>query len=174
MNIVDKAMMYARGAHYGIGQRRKYTNAPYFTHPASVAMVVRLFGGTEEQIAAAYLHDVVEDTSITPDEIDIVFGYEVGNLVYWLSDVSKKEDGNRAKRKEIDRNHIAQAPAEAQFIKCADLLDNTKSIVEHDPDFAKVYLKEKLLLLEAMTKVHNTKIYEAALLAAHLGIAKLP
>jgi hypothetical protein len=67
-----------------------------------------------------------------------------------LTDVSKPTDGNRAKRKNMDREHIAKASLQAKTIKLADLIDNTRSIVEHDPKFAKVYLTEKALLLEVL------------------------
>jgi hypothetical protein len=52
----------------------------------------------------------------------------------------------------MDRAHTAEAPAEAQTIKLADLISNSKSIMEHDPAFAKTYLEEKRLLLDVMTK----------------------
>jgi hypothetical protein len=71
-------------------------------------------------------------------------------LVEQLTDVSRPEDGNRAKRKAIDRAHTAKASPEAKTIKLADLIDNTRSIVELDPGFAKIYLVEKVLLLEVL------------------------
>ena len=80
------------------------------------------------------------------------FGPEVAVLVSWLTDVSKPEDGNRAHRKAMDRAHTAEAPAEAQTIKLADLISNSKSIMQYDPAFAKTYLEEKRLMLEVMTK----------------------
>jgi (p)ppGpp synthase/HD superfamily hydrolase len=103
-------------------------------------------------VAAAWLHDVVEDTGVTIETIRAEFGTEVAELVGWLTDVSKPEDGNRATRKAVDRAHTAEAPAEAQTIKLADLISNSKSIMEHDPAFAKTYLEEKRLLLAVMTK----------------------
>ena len=54
------------------------------------------------------------------------------------------------------------ASKEAQMIKLADLIDNTKSIFKHDPKFAEVYIKEKVDLLEAMDKVHGTDLYMKA------------
>jgi hypothetical protein len=69
-----------------------------------------------------------------------------------MTDISQPQDGNRATRKAIDREHTARAPAEAQTIKLADLISNSKSIMKHDPAFAKTYLEEKRLLLEVMTK----------------------
>jgi guanosine-3',5'-bis(diphosphate) 3'-pyrophosphohydrolase len=69
------------------------------------------------------------------------------NMVKWLTDISKHSDGNREKRKEIDRIHISKAPNDVKTIKIADLIDNSLSICEYDKDFAKIYLKEKELLL---------------------------
>jgi (p)ppGpp synthase/HD superfamily hydrolase len=95
---------------------------------------------------------VVEDTGVSIEVIRAEFGSKVSDLVGWLTDVSRPEQGNRATRKAIDRAHTAAAPAEAQTIKLCDLISNTRSIVEHDAEFARVYLAEKRLLLEVMTK----------------------
>jgi (p)ppGpp synthase/HD superfamily hydrolase len=103
-------------------------------------------------VAAAWLHDVVEDTGCTFTDIHMAFGIDIATLVGWLTDVSKPEDGNRAHRKAMDRHHTAQAPAEAQTIKLADLISNSRSIMAHDPAFAVTYLAEKRLLLEVLTK----------------------
>ena len=167
MTLVETARVFAGAAHRAVGQLRKYTNEPYIVHPAEVASIVaRVPGATEEMIAAAWLHDVVEDTKITLDEVHLYFGADVAELVFWLTDVSKPEDGNRAARKAVDRAHIAVAPAAAQTVKCADLISNTKSIVKHDPEFAKVYLEEKRLLLDVMTKAHPALMAEAR---KHIG-----
>jgi len=112
-------------------------------------------------ICAALLHDVVEDTKITSRQIWEQFGSNVSNYVYWLTDKSRPSDGNRKVRKEIDRDHISSAPAEAKTIKLADLICNTRSIVAHDPKFAKVYLEEKGLLLNVL-KEGNAHLYELA------------
>jgi hypothetical protein len=66
--------------------------------------------------------------------------------------VSKPTDGNRATRKAIDREHSISAPPAAQTVKVADLISNTKSITEYDPNFANVYINEKALLLEGLKK----------------------
>ena len=148
-DLILRADKFAKNAH--AGQVRKYTNVPYVMHPRSVAFLVSLVPDhTTEMIAAALLHDVVEDTPITLDEIEAEFGKEVRDLVYWLTDQSKPEDGNRKARKAIDRDHIAKAPAQAQTIKVADLIDNSSSIVQYDPDFARVYMREKEALLDVL------------------------
>jgi (p)ppGpp synthase/HD superfamily hydrolase len=153
MDIVQKAQVYAIAAHSAVKQVRKYTGEPYFVHPGEVAQIVAgVPGSTPDMVAAAWLHDVVEDTGCTFTDIHMAFGIDIAALVGWLTDVSKPEDGNRAVRKAIDRAHTAEAPAEAQTIKLADLISNSRSIMAHDPAFAKTYLEEKRLLLAVMTR----------------------
>jgi (p)ppGpp synthase/HD superfamily hydrolase len=136
-----------------VAQLRKYTNEPYIVHPTEVVdILTSTVEPTEEMIAAAWMHDVVEDTGVTLETIRKEFGDKVADLVGWLTDVSRPDHGNRASRKAVDRAHTAAAPAAAQTIKCCDLISNTRSIVEHDEKFAKTYLAEKRLLLEVMTK----------------------
>jgi (p)ppGpp synthase/HD superfamily hydrolase len=147
-----KALIFAKRAHEAVGQTRKYTGEPCIVHPVAVAEIVKSVSHTPEMVAAALLHDTVEDTETTLHDIQHAFGSEVHELVYWLTDVSKLSDGTREMRKAIDRAHTAQAPAAAQTIKLADLIDNTKTISKHDPNFWRVYRREKQLLLEVLTK----------------------
>jgi (p)ppGpp synthase/HD superfamily hydrolase len=149
-DLETRARDFATAAHARVGQKRKYTGEPYIRHPTAVAELVRGVPHTEEMLAAAWLHDTVEDTGVTFKEIEEEFGTKVAVLVEWLTDVSKPEDGNRKARKAKDREHIAQAPPEAKTVKLADLIDNGTSITALDPDFAKVYLAEKALLLPAL------------------------
>jgi (p)ppGpp synthase/HD superfamily hydrolase len=116
-----------------------------------VAEIVKSVPHTDAMVAAAYLHDVLEDTKVTEPELRAEFGDEITDLVVWLTDVSTKTDGVRAVRKALDRVHISLAPAEAQTVKIADLLSNTKTIVKFDPEFAKTYLREKLATLDVLT-----------------------
>ena len=145
---LKKAIEFATKAHEG--QIRKYTGELYIVHPLEVSDIVSSVEHTEEMLMAAVLHDTVEDTDTTIEDIDREFGSVVAQLVEELTDVSKPEDGNRAFRKALDREHSAQASAQGQTIKVADLISNTASITEHDPDFAKVYMKEKALLLQVL------------------------
>jgi (p)ppGpp synthase/HD superfamily hydrolase len=149
-SLEHKAREFATRHHAAAGQVRKYTGEPYINHPAAVVELVRGVPHTEAMLAAAWLHDTVEDTTATLDEVRAEFGDEVTELVGWLTDVSRPEDGNRVARKAIDREHTAQASPEAKTIKLADLIDNSRSILERDPGFARVYLAEKKLLLEVL------------------------
>jgi len=153
VELILKARTFATAAHAAVAQLRKYTNEPYIVHPAEVFSIVSTVpDATPAMLAAAWLHDVVEDTGVTIEVIKQEFGDEVADLVGWLTDVSRPEQGNRAIRKAIDRAHTAMAPAAAQTVKLADLISNTRSIMEHDATFAKTYLAEKRMLLEVMTK----------------------
>lgn len=166
--MVVEAKMFATAAHAAIGQKRKYSGDDYIVHPQRVAAIVEKHGGTDEMIAAAWLHDTVEDTDVTPDLITKMFGDEIAGIVEGLTDVSLPSDGNRAKRKSIDRMHSASASTEAQFVKCADIIDNSWDIAENDLSFAKVYKSEVFLLLTAMTKVKHTEIWEQAMQSVEL------
>ena len=163
MTLVERARVFATAAHAAVAQTRKYTNDPYIVHPAEVVGIVKKVPHTEVMLAAAWLHDVVEDTGVTLETIRVEFGKEVAELVGWLTDVSRPEDGNRAVRKALDRAHTAAAPAAAQTVKLADLISNTRSIVAHDAKFAKVYLEEKRLLLEVITRGDAQLLAEARL-----------
>ncbi len=174
MNLTEKALAFATAAHGE--QKRKYTGAPYIEHPIRVAELVRGAGGTDEMIAAAYLHDVVEDVpfphlleisrvedqyyegahlnnSDRDNKLSILytcFGERVTRLVEMVTDVSFPSDGNRKARKQKDLEHLAQASPEGKTIKLADLIDNSKDIAKNDPDFAKVYMREKAALLPVL------------------------
>lgn len=160
--LIDHAYRFAAAAHGD--QKRKYTGEPYVNHCVEVAKIVQTAGGDVEMICAALLHDTIEDTPVTYDElVKECHGFYAGiaDLVVWLSDVSRPGDGNRATRKALDRDHIAKAPARAKTIKLADLISNSASIVKYDPEFAKTYLAEKRLLLDVL-KEGDCKLWGTA------------
>jgi (p)ppGpp synthase/HD superfamily hydrolase len=162
---IAMARTYATAAHAAVGQRRKYSGVPYIVHPIRVADIVERFGGTDDMVSAAYLHDVVEDTDVSIEDISYMFGSAISIIVEGLTDVSKPEDGNRAIRKAADREHSEKATWEAQFVKCADIIDNAKDIGDNAPEFNIVYRKEMVALLEVMQKVRNERIYTTAMAA---------
>lgn len=151
--LEEDAKKFATHYHGSISQVRKYTGEPYITHPEAVAEIVRSVPHTEAMLCAAWLHDTVEDTFATIEDIYFLFGVEVGNLVRGLTDVSEIDDGNREVRKAKDLKHTAKLSAPGQTIKLADLIHNTSSIVQYDKTkFCEIYLKEKLLLLEVLKR----------------------
>jgi (p)ppGpp synthase/HD superfamily hydrolase len=145
--IIVLASNVSMAAHWH--QTRKYTGEPYWNHVRNVAIQVEAWGGTPEMIAAAYLHDVLEDTDETAERLLAIFGPVVVGYVEELTDHFTKErypDMNRAERKDAEARRLATASLEARVIKLADMADNTASIEAHDPGFAKTYLREKAFL----------------------------
>ncbi|WP_154943694.1 HD domain-containing protein [Klebsiella grimontii] len=151
MNIIDKAQVFAAGAHAGVGQKRKYTGEDYINHPVAVAEIVRRHGGTDEMIAAAMLHDTIEDTQVTFGHIFSLFGDRVAEMVDALSNKAGPEDGDRETRFFININALRERlDMQSRVIKLADLIHNTESITKHDQKFAAQYLAEKAFMLRAL------------------------
>lgn len=147
--MITKAKEFAKMAHMSINQRRKYTNEEYHLHPYAVAdILLEHSKPSTAMVCAAHLHDVVEDTPFTFQDIFEIFGLEVAELVYDLTNCTTKEDGNRAQRKEIELERLSKISPKAMMIKMADIFDNVSSIAKYDKDFAKVYIKEKQAILE--------------------------
>ena len=174
--LPQDARTFAEWAHSNAGQKRKYTGEPYIVHPDEVAALVGSVTDDEAMIAAAYLHDVVEDTCVSLERIRELFGDDVAGLVGMLTDVSRPEDGNRSTRKALDLAHIATACPRAKTIKLADVISNTASISAHDQRFAKTYIPEMMLLLGVLTEGNQAlyaKATAAVISAAQSSIAKV-
>lgn len=152
LGLVRDALAFAAAAHEG--QKRKYTGEDYIRHPIEVVDILRWhFPRDDEMLAAAALHDVVEDTAMTHKDIRQNFPESVALMVADLTDqFIDPSDGNRALRKALETRRLSFCEWRSQTIKVADLISNTKSIVAHDPKFAVTYLREKQALLDALTK----------------------
>lgn len=124
MNIVEKAIIFAAKAH--LGQTRKLTNIPYITHPYAVGMLLQKAGCTESVIAAGILHDTIEDTSITYEELTENFGGTVANLILAVSEPDKSLSWQERKQHTI--NMLKEASLEEIQVITADKLHNLKSI----------------------------------------------
>lgn len=162
LNLVIRAAKFAREAHESIDQRRKYTGEPFFTHPERVALLLSEYVDDHELIAAAYLHDTVEDVThgprpVTHELIVSEFGERVGAIVKDLTNVAKPSDGNRATRKAIERDRLAKISREAKMAKMCDIIDNVPSTAEHDEGFAVVFLAEKAAILKLFADENDRK-----------------
>jgi (p)ppGpp synthase/HD superfamily hydrolase len=126
----DRAMARASALHRG--QVRKSTDVPYISHPMAVASLVLEHHGTEAQAVAALLHDCLEDTSLTADELRSEFGDDVAEIVVACTDTAEGTDPHAKPpwrpRKEAYLAHLADAPAEALLVVAADKLHNARSI----------------------------------------------
>lgn len=171
-SLEEQARRYASKAHAEAGQRRKYTDEPYIVHPAAVVELVRSVTDSEVMLAAAWLHDTVEDTPSTLADIESHFGEEVAALVAMLTDSKQPNAKNRAARKVAHFRHTAQASSDAQTIKLADIIDNTRSIIHFDPHFARVYLVEKRVQI-ALLKAGDSGLWRQAAAIIEHGIEQL-
>jgi (p)ppGpp synthase/HD superfamily hydrolase len=170
--LIIKASEFAIKAHDG--QVRKYNKAPYITHPARVAKATAdLSGATEEMVAAAWLHDVVEDTPVSLETIRQEFGDKAAELVGWLTNEAKVPGENRALRKKKNAERLSKAPKDAQRIKMLDRMDNLGEM-DYDQalDFCKVYIQESWDLFHAVANADETlaKRFELVLNEAKLKV----
>jgi (p)ppGpp synthase/HD superfamily hydrolase len=144
---VCRARVFAMHAHHG--QIRK-PGGPYVRHPWAIERIVRHLGGTPEMRCAAALHDVREDCGISHETIIEMFGETVAGWVGGLTDISRPQDGNRAARKAVDREHTAQAAPEAKSVKAIDIAHNAVSITRWQSGFAPIYLRETAQTLRVL------------------------
>ena len=149
-DLVERARHFATQAHRRIDQRRKYTSQPVEVHLKAVAGIVAEVTDDPETIAAAWLHDTVEDTPATLGDVEREFGRPVRELVAEVTDASRPADGNRTARKAIDLEHLSKASPRGQTVKLADLIDNCGDICRHDPRFGRVFLSEMGALLRVL------------------------
>lgn len=123
--LVRAALEQARSDHAG-QVRNGSGGMPYIEHPIRVAALLDEEGYGEEALAAALLHDVVEDSGTTLDELREKFGGEVAGLVGAMTDDEEIEDYRE--RKAEHRERLAAAPHEAMAIYGADKLTNSSTL----------------------------------------------
>lgn len=141
-----EAILFAVKAH--AGQTRKLNGEPYVMHPLRVARTVWEWCGDKDMQTAALLHDVVEDTSITLDEIRERFGPEVAGLVGELT--KGNFTGNRKERVSAEIERLRKISLDAKSIKVADIQDNIRDIEMANLDYAEMYLSEKLATMQVI------------------------
>lgn len=151
-SLEARARRFAALCHGEVNQLRKYTEDPYIRHPEGVAGILRTTKGCDESLlAAAWLHDVVEDTDATLGEVRSEFGDEVANLVKMVTDFTPKDGRSRKERKQIYNLHLAKASPKGKTLKIADIIHNLSSIMEFDSDFGMLYSREKLEQLQFLS-----------------------
>jgi (p)ppGpp synthase/HD superfamily hydrolase len=123
--LVRNALEQARSDHAG-QVRNGSGGMPYVEHPVAVAALLDEHGYGDEVLAAALLHDVVEDSETTLDELREKFGGEVAGLVGAMTDDEDFDDYRE--RKAEHRERLAAAPVEALAIYGADKLTNSKTL----------------------------------------------
>jgi (p)ppGpp synthase/HD superfamily hydrolase len=124
--MIFDAIEFAAAAHRG--QYRKGTLIPYLLHPMSVARTVIDAGCPEHVVAAAILHDIVEDTSHTVDDIRGRFGDRVAELVEACSEPNHRQDSWEARKQHTVDLLAATTDQEVLMVAIADKLDNIRSV----------------------------------------------
>jgi (p)ppGpp synthase/HD superfamily hydrolase len=146
-------------------QKRKYIHTPYTTHLWEVAEIAAPYVDSEG-IVISLAHDLWEDTEVSQEETLHV----LRDIGFWEGEAWKIFAGirdltdhyttkhyphlNRGVRKSLEAKRLGKIPPMIQTIKYADFISNTKSIAEHDPEFAVTYLKEKVKILDRMREGH--------------------
>ena len=125
-SMIFSAIEYAARAHRN--HFRKGTKIPYIIHPLSVAKILIDYECREALVVADILHDTVEDTPVTAEDIRTSFGAEVAGLVASASEPDKSDTWENRKRHTIE--HLKTAPMDVLLLTCADKLDNIRSIKE--------------------------------------------
>ena len=176
MNLLEAMRIITDKYHNQImGQKRKYTGEKYTVHTNAVEQAYGEYAPKDiVGRAAAEANDLFEDTTITENllikelnNLGIIDEYEIYaviTLIQELSDVYTKEkypNLKRQERKRLENERLATVSYKAQEIKIFDLEDNTKSIVEYDKKFARVYLVEKWNLLQVLTKANPVLLERA-------------
>lgn len=127
--LLDKAIIFAVKAHANTERRGK--GFPYIVHPMEAVEIVATMTPDQELLAAAALHDTVEDTDVTADDIRAEFGDRVASIVVSESDefevgVSEEDSWRGRKQAAIDR--LAKASLESKMVALGDKLSNMRAI----------------------------------------------
>ena len=127
--LLDRAIIFAVRAHAGTERRGK--GFPYIVHPMEAMEIVATMTSDQELLAAAALHDTVEDTTVTVEQIRAEFGPRIADLVASESDtfeagVSEEDSWHSRKQAAIDR--LAKASHDAKIVALGDKLSNMRTI----------------------------------------------
>ena len=127
--LTDRAIVFAVKAHGGTERRGK--GFPYIVHPMEAMAIVATLTSDQELLAAAALHDTVEDTSVTLEDIRKEFGDRVAGLVDAESDVEVEGESDEQSwhyRKQVAMNRLASASQDVKMVAMGDKLSNMRAI----------------------------------------------
>ena len=133
-DLLDRAYVYAMKAH---GIQKRASGDPYFSHPLEVAAILTDLKLDDATIVAAVLHDTIEDTNSTREEIDKLFGPEIGRLVEGLTKLKRLDlVSKRAVQAENFRKLLLAVADDVRvlLVKLADRLHNMRTLQFVPPD----------------------------------------
>lgn len=125
MNIKEKAKLFAIRAHMG-QVRKSEPDKPMIMHPIGVGELLETFGYDDNVVAAGYLHDVVEDTKYTIDDIEKEFGSDIASLVMGASEPDKSLSWEERKKHTIEETK--KLPLRNKLVICADKINNLEDL----------------------------------------------
>ena len=131
MDIIERAIFFATKAHKG--QTRKQKDVDMIFHPFTVGMILQRNGCDEKVVAAGILHDVVEDTQYTFNDIEREFGKEVRDYVYDASEPDKTLPWKERKQHTV--NHIRTASLGSKLIVACDKINNLEDAISNIKEF---------------------------------------
>ena len=146
--LLNKAYVYAMQKH---GHQKRASGAPYFSHPLEVAAILTDMRLDESTIAVALLHDTIEDTSATRQEIDELFGEDIGSLVEGLTKLKKLDlVSKKAEQAENLRKLLLAIADDARvlLVKLADRLHNMRTL-DHVPEAKRERIAEETMEIYA-------------------------
>jgi len=158
---VHEAIEMARTRH--AGQLRK-EGAPFLAHPLRVALLLAEVGGIHDaaMLCAALLHDILEDTDTTADEIHARFGSKVADLVRSMTLPPLREGQSKGERDRAHFEGLAWEGRDPQILRSADRLDNIRSLGKTmPPERKEEYLRDTRNGLLPLTLATNTALYHA-------------
>ncbi len=132
------------------GQVRKFSGKEYFVHPSSVAKLVNKFTKDKDLVAAAYLHDTLEDTNATEKELRENFGKTITDLVKELT--SSDEGIKRLGKAKFLLDKMSKMSEGALTVKLCDRLDNVKDLDTGSAKFKDKYTKETNFILDNLKR----------------------
>jgi (p)ppGpp synthase/HD superfamily hydrolase len=163
-DLVQQAFLYAKEKHEG--QNRKFTGDPYMSHPEGVTKILTRYVVNKHMIAAAYLHDTVEDTDASIEEIEALFGPKVSGLVNELTSAKDYKERGLTK-KEYMASEFSRMSSNAFTIKLCDRLHNVLDTIRKETtlSFIKWYWKETRYVLRNLDRAEEPNDIQIHLMA---------
>jgi guanosine-3',5'-bis(diphosphate) 3'-pyrophosphohydrolase len=144
VDIIERAYVYSARVHLG---QMRLSGEPYLSHPLEVAAILSEMKLDEESVAAGLLHDVIEDTKATPEEIEDIFGPEIKHIVSGVTKLSKLPfNSSEARQAESIRKMLLAMADDIRviLIKLADRLHNMKTLQFHKENKRRAIAKETM------------------------------
>lgn len=148
MSLEEKALVFAREKHNGA--KRKFNGEEYINHPMRVCNIVREFTENEQLLCVALLHDTLEDTNTTGEELEKSFGLQIASMVLYLT--NNKEILKKTGKADYLCMKMNSIHPDVLLIKLADRLDNVSDLSQEnvDKEWAIYYAEQTRYILERL------------------------